>query len=266
MADNAPESIPLKQCTKCVQWQPATTEYFFPRKTSKDGLYPSCKACRKAYDVANKARRRQRLRGYRDANREKLTRYHQQYREENREKLTEHYRQYREINREKLAVENHKAYEANRGKYAERARKYREANPEKAKARSRKWYVANREKVLLSQRGRKSNPEEARVRKRKWRAANPEKARAELRRRRAHKRNAEGDHTGADIQRQYKAQKGKCYYCKAPAGKDYQVDHVVPLSRGGSNDPANLVIACRSCNASKSDRLPHEWPKGNRLL
>ena len=50
--------------------------------------------------------------------------------------------------------------------------------------------------------------------------------------------------------------KGPCIYCGAPAQTH---DHVIPRSRGGSDDPANLVLACVSCNASKGARTPEEW-------
>jgi 5-methylcytosine-specific restriction endonuclease McrA len=32
------------------------------------------------------------------------------------------------------------------------------------------------------------------------------------------------------------------------------VDHVVPRSRGGSNDPSNLITACAQCNAKRGHR------------
>lgn len=31
-------------------------------------------------------------------------------------------------------------------------------------------------------------------------------------------------------------------------------DHIVPISRGGTNEPGNLQPACRECNASKHNR------------
>ena len=31
----------------------------------------------------------------------------------------------------------------------------------------------------------------------------------------------------------------------------YHVDHVVPLMRGGSNDPDNICLACKPCNLAK---------------
>jgi 5-methylcytosine-specific restriction endonuclease McrA len=42
---------------------------------------------------------------------------------------------------------------------------------------------------------------------------------------------------------------------------------VIPLDRGGSNGPENIVIACPECNHSKHNKLPHEWNgSGGRLL
>jgi 5-methylcytosine-specific restriction endonuclease McrA len=83
---------------------------------------------------------------------------------------------------------------------------------------------------------------------------------------RTRKRSASGTHTIADIRHQYRVQKGFCYYCKCALGEIYHVDHVIPLSRGGSNDPSNLVISCPTCNTSKGAKLPSEWPQGGRLL
>jgi len=38
----------------------------------------------------------------------------------------------------------------------------------------------------------------------------------------------------------------------APA--DITLDHVTPHADGGSNEPGNLVTACRSCNCSRQDK------------
>lgn len=47
-----------------------------------------------------------------------------------------------------------------------------------------------------------------------------------------------------------------CVYCGNT--KYLTLDHLVPLSRGGSNDEENLVTACRPCNSKKRDRTPEE--------
>ncbi len=44
---------------------------------------------------------------------------------------------------------------------------------------------------------------------------------------------------------------GRCFYC-GDIGAD--IDHVIPKSKGGTNDISNLVIACKSCNRSKKDK------------
>lgn len=50
----------------------------------------------------------------------------------------------------------------------------------------------------------------------------------------------------------------RCEYCKAPEvvfNFPFEVEHIVPLSRQGSNDDANLALACRSCNLRKGNRV-----------
>lgn len=50
---------------------------------------------------------------------------------------------------------------------------------------------------------------------------------------------------------------GRCAYCGAEdAG---HVDHLIPLARGGSAFPSNLVPACRPCNQRKSWRTAREF-------
>lgn len=38
-----------------------------------------------------------------------------------------------------------------------------------------------------------------------------------------------------------------------------EIDHVVPLFRGGEHDESNMVFACARCNGSKSYKLLSEW-------
>lgn len=47
------------------------------------------------------------------------------------------------------------------------------------------------------------------------------------------------------------AHKGLCFYCERPL-TDYRcLEHLTPLSRGGKNQPFNLVYSCKSCNSRK---------------
>ncbi|MGV5046877.1 HNH endonuclease [Rhodococcus pyridinivorans] len=55
----------------------------------------------------------------------------------------------------------------------------------------------------------------------------------------------------------------RCHICKkktdktkqAPHPKAPTIDHLTPLSLGGTHEPANCRTACFMCNAMKSDRL-----------
>lgn len=49
----------------------------------------------------------------------------------------------------------------------------------------------------------------------------------------------------------------KCRYCGLVAGEtELTIDHVVPRTLGGSDDPSNLVTACKDCNAGKTSSNP----------
>lgn len=49
-----------------------------------------------------------------------------------------------------------------------------------------------------------------------------------------------------------------CRYCGATApDATLTVDHVIPSALGGTDQPTNLVTACRDCNAGKSSTDPH---------
>ncbi len=51
---------------------------------------------------------------------------------------------------------------------------------------------------------------------------------------------------------------GRCRYCRKPTNAP-TLDHVIPVSKGGSNTDDNAVIACDACNQVKADRSPQEW-------
>jgi 5-methylcytosine-specific restriction endonuclease McrA len=57
---------------------------------------------------------------------------------------------------------------------------------------------------------------------------------------------------------------GGCAYCGA-TGTALQRDCVLALSRGGRYTLENVVPACRSCNASKSNEEVTRWLRRKRL-
>ena len=71
---------------------------------------------------------------------------------------------------------------------------------------------------------------------------------------RANGRLPRGSGRRRDIQRAYIIQRDKstCYLCgEVCSPAEIHLDHVVPLSRGGSHDESNLRVSCAPCNLSK---------------
>lgn len=52
---------------------------------------------------------------------------------------------------------------------------------------------------------------------------------------------------------------GKCAYCGTDCTKYYEIDHKLPLVRGGGNDIDNLALSCKHCNRSKKDKTDVEF-------
>lgn len=123
------------------------------------------------------------------------------------------------------------------------------AKTEKYKNYSRDYRATHRESVAASQR--------------RYKQQNVGIIKKSNHQYRARKRGAET--APFDEQAQLKRQRGKCYYCGCKLEK-YHIEHVVPLSRGGSDRPENKVLSCPECNYRKKDKLPHEWIEGGRLL
>ena len=64
-------------------------------------------------------------------------------------------------------------------------------------------------------------------------------------------------------QRLFEAQEARCAACqvKWPLRGFYglHLDHIQPLSRGGSNHDDNIQLLCQPCNTAKSDRTMEEF-------
>ena len=53
----------------------------------------------------------------------------------------------------------------------------------------------------------------------------------------------------------FKRDKFTCQYCGESAPNVIlEIDHIVPVSKGGGNDIMNLVTACRDCNSGKTNK------------
>lgn len=60
-------------------------------------------------------------------------------------------------------------------------------------------------------------------------------------------------------ERLYRKQKGRCRACGKPLGKDYHIDHIKPIVRGGLNTDSNCQLLHKRCNLSKGKKDPFEY-------
>ena len=58
----------------------------------------------------------------------------------------------------------------------------------------------------------------------------------------------------------FKRDSFKCQYCgrSIKDGAVLEVDHIIPKSRGGTDEIDNLITSCRECNRGKKDKLLNE--------
>jgi 5-methylcytosine-specific restriction endonuclease McrA len=170
----------------------------------------------------------------------------------------EYNRAYRAAHTEEIK-EQHRAYrERNTDKVRASSRAYYKRNTDKVRAKNREWANSHREQKLRTVRQwRRDHPEQYRQIQKRWRRDHPESER-ELAQvnaaNRAAKRHGLPGRITIDQWRaikQHYSPDGTCPACGGDGGL-VSVDHVVPFSKGGQNEPGNIQAICDSCNHHKS--------------
>src|SRR3989304_4087779 len=60
----------------------------------------------------------------------------------------------------------------------------------------------------------------------------------------------------------------QCEYCRSPAAfstQPFEVDHIIPYSKGGSTTPENLALSY-GCNSYKGNRTHARDPQTGRIV
>jgi 5-methylcytosine-specific restriction endonuclease McrA len=147
-----------------------------------------------------------------------------------------------------------------------RSRKWQAARPgyEAAYKRDYRKRFPDKHKEI-NKRYCQHNPDKRRENDRRWRAANIEYWRQYMAvyssNRRARKAKNGGFYTIDDVERLREQQSNCCAACGSNE-KRLEVDHIVAVVRGGSNDPSNLQLLCGPCNKSKGAKDMGEWAAG----
>lgn len=168
-----------------------------------------------------------------------------------------HQKAYREANKEQKQAADRAYYAKNREERQAYYARWRDENRERKAASDKAWVEANKERKRATDAAyRAANKERIAEYLREWHKANP-RAKIEYKaRRRARRAEVEVQpYTRTEI---FERDGGRCRGCaKGLENKShgFEIDHIVPISLGGPDIPANVQLMCRSCNRRKATRL-----------
>lgn len=192
-----------------------------------------------------------------DQKREAQRQYHREYRRKNKERLKAQSHEYYLKNKERIKAKTTAYYYDNWAKCREARRTYAEKTKDEAYERQKAYQVKNKERLKAYHKAyRAANADGLKEKKKLSYERTKQAYLLRAMQRKARKRAAPGTCTKAQLDARIAFYGNKCAYCPGPFE---HVDHVIPLSRGGSNWPANLRPACAKCNLSKSDMSAREW-------
>lgn len=252
-------SIPHKRCAMCQLSLPITV--FYPAKRYKYGVGSYCKRCTATY---------------------KGRIWHPEC------LIPDGYRQCGECKELKEVNESNFRHNKNcKGGWSNKCKqcsdKYdsnwlednRDLNKERSKARyyakpeaRKKYKEEHKEQIAATKRRiRKEKPEQTRKHKRdssrRFRVNHPELARLRSRISTMRRRVKVGNFERSDLMAMYEEQENRCAYCGITIfwniPNDIHVDHVIPVTKSGTNDLDNLALTCADCNLSKHDLSLEEW-------
>lgn len=136
----------------------------------------------------------------------------------------------------------------------DRAKAWYNSNQDRALGNVRAYQAANPERVLNWKRKHSDTiPREVKREKlRTWRALNPALNKGH-KRARSVRVSGRGACTQAEWEAIVAKQRGRCEFCKKKC--KLSMDHIVPVSKGGSLRAHNVQGLCRSCNSRKWTKI-----------
>jgi 5-methylcytosine-specific restriction endonuclease McrA len=234
-----------KVCTKCKTWR--LFAEFSKSSNRLDGYDFHCKACKSAYRIASHDERIARAKAFYQENRERLRAEQNKWYADNAEKIRA-VRKSRRVYKQK--PEGYIPFCDRRKEYNAR---YNREKRDQITAQKRNYRNNNRDRVRQRETAyRLANIEKKRLYRKKWQKENPDKIREHGHLRRIRKYNGGGKFTAKEWQ-DLKAFYGyKCLRCgKSESEVMITPDHVIPISKGGSNFISNIQPLCLPCNLSK---------------
>lgn len=150
-----------------------------------------------------------------------------------------------------------------------------------SRIRRKEYYIKNKKRILdANKKWRENNKEKwnkiNRAGVKKSRKRNPDKTRAYAAKRRMTTREAYVNYVSIPKKTEIlKKQNGVCANCNKKESEieyrkskgsngniiqwKWELDHVIPISRGGKHSEDNVQVLCWNCNSRKRDKLPADW-------
>jgi hypothetical protein len=160
-----------------------------------------------------------------------------------------------ERNRERKAATNKAWYERNRERKATTSKAYRERNRERISIVDKAWLERNRErKATTNKAWRERNRERRAITSKAWRERNRDLDHELKRRRRCKQKNASIPLTANEKEKMLLLERTR-QQLQSETGREYHIDHILPITHGGIHHPVNLRILDGRENVSKQDKL-----------
>lgn len=136
----------------------------------------------------------------------------------------------------------------------ERAKRHYDKHKEAIKNKVYEWKRNNAERTKEYLREwRKKHPRYGVEKVKEWARKNSLKVAIKSQKRRALKAAAEGSYTESEFVKLCEKYENRCLCCREQ--NKLTADHVIPLSKGGSNWIANIQPLCGICNSSKGTKI-----------
>lgn len=212
-----------KTCTECKEYK-GFDQYHF--KVKSKGIYQSyCKSCGKEIQ--------------------------KQFYNNNKESILNQKKQYHQQNSEDIKLKRKLYYQEKKEEILEKIKQYRQDNLEKFKEKDRIYNLTNKEAI-------------AQRRKKYLQSENGKNAdfRGSMKRRSyKHKVSFRPIERTTILNRDnWECQMCGCKVHDRNTGHwntpdKANIDHIIPISKGGNSEPDNLQVLCRTCNLSKKDKI-----------
>lgn len=177
--------------------------------------------------------------------------YYREYRRKNEKKIKQYQKLYCENNQERLKQYHHEKYQR------------KMLNPiwrQERNEKNRQWRKNNPQYHNLYFQNRYRNDKKFREKTKEYIKCAALKIRDKIyvynHNYRARRFNAEGSFTFQERNELFKKYNNQCLFCNSK--EHLTIDHIIPLSLGGTNYMENLQLLCRSCNSRKSNQILSE--------